>query len=101
MGKGRQDVKRVSSTEVWGQAKKEYMGPMIEVAAGPWTQQQTEGQGTRDPPAPRGAGAFTQSPDGQDTPGELPRRTLTRPPMLRPVVHTYPDLPEKKAQRLP
>lgn len=77
------------------------MGPMIEVAAGPWTQQQTEGQGTRDPPAPRGAGAFTQSPAGQDTPGELPRRTLTRPPMLRPVVHTYPDLPEKKAQRLP
>ena len=43
------------------------MGPMIEVAAGPWTQQQTEGQGTRDPPAPRGAGAFTQSPAGQDS----------------------------------
>lgn len=31
------------------------MGPVIEVAAGPWTQQQVEGQDTRDPPAPGGA----------------------------------------------
>ena len=75
------------------------MGPVIEVAAGPWTQQQVEGQDTRDPPAPGGAGAFTQSPAARNTPGELPQRILTRPPMPRPVVHTHPDLPEKKAHR--
>ena len=51
---------------------------MIEVAAGPWTQQQTEGQGTRDPPAPRGAGAFTQSPAGQDGQMEVMGERVSR-----------------------
>lgn len=85
------------AAEVWGQAEKEYVDPVVVVAADLCTSTANTSAGHQEPATTNRCSHLHTEPQLYGPlQNVLEQRALKGHPFQRPLVHTHPDFPEEK-----